>query len=369
MQSSLESFSEVDRFDPSVNAFFEGALAAFEDAASHTGSSVREFQIADKVARLRFAGSGMIEKVTQPFSHLVLNSGPTKHSTPGDDTLTIFIWDSASTNSPLLQPPWKKDDFTPLGQVIPCSTGRYRAVYESEGRLLSVTDLATNTAIYWARDHADIPFHVRATPIRAILSTWLSQKRLEFVHAAAVGSSTGAVLIAGRGGAGKSSTAVSSLDAGLLYLSDDYCLISTQDTPQVYSVYSTAKIMSPDLSRYSIINDLPLTDYCKQTNKYLFYLAQSAPDKMARNLPIRALLFPKIGKNKTELRQVTPKESFLTIAETSSILFPYSRSRGMEVFGELSRKVPSYVLDLGPDRGDIVRVIRSFLDSDSNVKD
>ncbi len=349
--------------DSEAESFFNSAQAAFADTASRHGVLERSVQIADKLIRLRFVGEAMLDQVMPPFAHLECEANPTDWAAWNKDELAVLIWDSQSTGAATLQPPWSKDDFSPFGQVLPCSSGRYRAVYESDGRLLSMTDLAANRAVYWARDSRLLPFHVLATPLRAILSSWLSQFGYEFAHAAAVGDGNGAVLIVGKGGSGKSSTALTSLEAGLSYLSDDYCLFSAGNSPQAFGVYSTAKIFNSDRPFYPLVANSVGSISCSATDKRLYFLAPLVAEKLARQRPIKALLFPRIGTAEVGLRQLTAKEAFLAIADSSSVLFPYSLGRGIGVFGDIARKIPAYSLDLGPDRGEVVKIISGLLEA------
>ena len=61
----------------------------------------------------------------------------------------------------------------------------------------------------------------------------LGKHKQQVVHAASVGTKDGAVLIVGKGGSGKSTSALACLNAGMYYLGDDYTLISNDSNPQV----------------------------------------------------------------------------------------------------------------------------------------
>ena len=61
-------------------------------------------------------------------------------------------------------------------------------------------------------------------------------KGYQLVHAAAVGSEAGAVLISGKGGLGKSTTALSCLGKGLTYVGDSHVVVQLDPFPRVHSL-------------------------------------------------------------------------------------------------------------------------------------
>ena len=69
------------------------------------------------------------------------------------------------------------------------------------------------------------------------------------VHAAAVGDESGGVLLVGRGGSGKSTTALSCLGTQVGYLADDYCLVEMVEGPRVHSLYTSGKANRGSIAR------------------------------------------------------------------------------------------------------------------------
>ena len=128
---------------------------------------------------------------------------------------------------------------------------RIHTAYHLGPNIFSIIDLKENLALYWVKDAQALPYYEIGSPLRTILHWWADQGAYQFVHGGAVGLPTGGVLLAGKGGTGKSTTALACLEAGLLYASDDYCLIRTDTEPFVYSIYNTAKLRGDlDLERF-----------------------------------------------------------------------------------------------------------------------
>ena len=70
------------------------------------------------------------------------------------------------------------------------------------------------------------------------------------LHAAAVGTADGGVLIVGRGGVGKSTTALACLAAGMKYVADDYLVVQLDPEPRAFQLYGTAKLEASQLRHF-----------------------------------------------------------------------------------------------------------------------
>ena len=118
------------------------------------------------------------------------------------------------------------------------------------------------------------------------------------MHAAAVGTENGAVLITGKGGVGKSTAALSCLQAGLFYIADDYVITKLEPSPTVVSLYSTAKLNAdhvahfPGLSKY--INNTEKLDQ----EKAVIFLNHGLGQKLVSEMPLKAILTPQIADHR-----------------------------------------------------------------------
>lgn len=72
----------------------------------------------------------------------------------------------------------------------------------------------------------------------------------QLLHAAAIGTEEGAVLITGKGGIGKSTTALSCLQSGPYYFADNYLIVRLEPEPLVYSLYCTAKLNADHVKNF-----------------------------------------------------------------------------------------------------------------------
>jgi hypothetical protein len=131
------------------------------------------------------------------------------------------------------------------------NSDRIRTSFHIGPNILSLLDTKQNLGVYWLEDVCQIPYWEHGSPLQTILNWWTSNHHRQYVHAGAVGTSTGGVLLAGKGGSGKSTKALSCINSELTYASDDYCLVASEPTPYVYSLYNTAKLKgAADLQRF-----------------------------------------------------------------------------------------------------------------------
>ena len=117
-------------------------------------------------------------------------------------------------------------------------------------RTLSVLDTPAAEAWFWTPAPSAMASWDWAAPLRAILHWWLGSHGVVQVHGGAIGTAEGGVLVVGRGGSGKSTTALSSLGAGLRYAGDDFVAITTRPDAWVHSLYCSGKLDPGHLERF-----------------------------------------------------------------------------------------------------------------------
>ena len=211
-------------------------------AVARTGSVRVAFLLAGRTIRLEGAGSALLSRITPAFAHLP----HVCDETPAD--LTVLLWDTASTGQPL--PDLGAHRAVAGSPVTPILHGGGRSfVFHAFENAMSYLDHEERVGVYVVEDASTLPPWERACPLRALLTWWLAPQDLLLAHGAAVGSAEGAVVLAGPGGSGKSTTALSCFAAGMGYLGDDYVLLDPT-TRSVWSVYASAKLADEHLARF-----------------------------------------------------------------------------------------------------------------------
>src|SRR5262249_55670783 len=158
-------------------------------------------------------GPALVSGMVRALQHL-----PSPPPTKPD--LTIRVWDSVSTGTVMVSPPWPPDAYRQHGVVQGLGDGRFQAVWQWYCHALHVLDLAANEALFWVRSGERVPPAEAGAPLRTIFQLWAATRGLVLVHAASVGRPDGGVLLVGKAGAGKSTSALACLRSPLLYLGD-----------------------------------------------------------------------------------------------------------------------------------------------------
>lgn len=226
-------------------------------------------------------------------------------------------------------------------------------------------DTARNLAIYWVKTAAQIPYYETGAPLRAIFHLWMSQHEIQLIHAGAVGIPSGGVLLVGKGGSGKSTTALACLNSKLFYASDDYSLLASDPNPTVFSIYSTGKKNADDLQRLPFLASLISNRDRLDTEKALYFLNEHFPKKLLPSFPLRAILIPRItGQTKTTLKAASPAAGLTALAPSTIFQLPRAGREAFQAMGKIVRQVPCYYLNLGTDISQIPEVILGLLSQD-----
>jgi hypothetical protein len=345
--------------------YFQLVHAGFQKAAKVTGVVEQFYNIGSYTLCLRFAGSGLIPQIAPALSHLMTEATQTPD-------LTICLWDSTSTGTalPLLignlvelvRLHWT-DYLSPRKEIKGYDGERIRTNFHIGPNILSVLDHQSNLACYWIENAADIPYWEKGSPLQTILNWWTTAHHHQYVHAGAVGTPDGGVLLAGKGGSGKSSTALACVHSELVYVSDDYCLVTTEPKPYVYSLYNTAKLKGKaDLERFPNLAALVKNIDRLSSEKAMLFLAEQFPEKIVQGFPIQAVLIPQVtGKPDTHLRPTTAGAALKALAPSTIFQLAGSGATALKMMSSLIKQVPCYVLELGTDMAQIPEVITRLL--------
>jgi hypothetical protein len=335
---------------------FGEALAASERALAAQPARERAFRIAGLPVRVRFAGAAMEETVTPALAHLE-EAGAAE--TGG---LTVNVWDceSAGIAPPLPSSLW--NDCTPWGELAATRGSAVHASRLLDVGVYSMLDLEGNRAVFWAHRAAQIPPYARAAALRSILHAWMRARGLIFLHGAAVATEGGGVLLAGRGGCGKSTTALLCAQAGWRYLGDDYCLACAGNVPRAFSLYNSAKLSPDQKARFSRWAASPHAVEDPQSGKLVVFLAFEPEVRTAPEAALCAIVLPRIGGGtRTILSDAGPVEAWKAMGPSTVLQLPGADGRDLAALGGLARSAPCFTLQLGSDWEAIPSVLAESL--------
>jgi hypothetical protein len=340
-------------------AYFNAVYQAFQAAAQTVGGFVdRFYSIGGYIIRLRFAGTALIPHLTPALEHLVAmpDAAP---------ALTICLWDGASTHVNLPPSPWRGDAYIARGEIQGCNDDRINMAYQYGANAFSMLDAAQDLAIYCIRDACQVPYYEKGAPLRTILHWWMSNHARQLVHAAAVGTPMGSVLIGGKSGSGKSTTALACLNSELFYIGDDYVLLGAEPTPFVYSLYNSAKLNADHVHRLPYLVPKISNPGRLDTEKALVILKDHYPQKVLSGLPVRAVLLPRVtGLPETKLKKVSSAMGLAALAPSTIFQLPRAGDGAFQYLARFVKQVPCYSLEVGTDLLQIPDVISGLLTED-----
>jgi hypothetical protein len=348
--------------DDGLADFFQAARQAFEQAARPARE--RTYRIGSQRLRLRFANDRLAPRLTPALEHLAAPPDAAWPETP-PPPLTVCVWDSASTGVRMPSPPWPPDAYTLRGDIRVAGTGRFQVAFQStlEGvGPLSILDREQAVGLYWLSDARQLPDYECGSPVRNLLHWWLAGAGYQFVHAGAVGRAGGGVLLVGKGGSGKSTTALACLETGLLYLADDYCLLTASPAPEALSLYNSAKVRPDGLLRFPRL--APLVDERDHlgVEKAIFFLQRHFPHQLALRFPLRAVLIPRLtGLSRSTLSPASPATALKALAPSTLFQLAGAGPAAFQILASLIRQIPCYYLEAGTDLAQLPGVVASLL--------
>jgi hypothetical protein len=239
-------------------------------------------------------------------------------------------------------------------------------LYQPTERILSVLDRQTDTAVCWVADADGLPYWEQGAPLRHVLHWWMQARGLQLAHAACIGTPKGGVLLVGRGGSGKSTTALASLRAGLRYVGDDYLLVETGPKVTAYSMYNSAKLHVEQMNRFPDLIDRPIAYAEHGQEKVLAFMHERYPDQTVDSLEVRGVLVPTvIGTGHTRLEQLSRAQALAALAPSTVMQLPGAGNGAMAIMGAVLRAVPCRRILLGPDLKEASDVIAAFIEEEA----
>jgi hypothetical protein len=346
-----------------VEPLVEGFEAAVRGSS---GVEQQDFLLGGAAVRLRSPHREMLRRLCRAFAHLELAEPP------ASPALVVDVWDSAS-GAPAPPLPHTRHEEAP-GAFFYFSNETLRAGLQlgtsGDARVLAVFPDAPTPALsvleqggtrgwYWVADAERIPYWEQATPLVYLLDWWLRERDMQMLHAGAVGCPAGGVVLVGKSGSGKSTTALSTLDSDLVYAGDDYVGVSLGQQPEVHSFYSSGKLMQNHVDRLPfLLGGLANADKLP-VEKAVVYVNERWPARMSAGFPLRAVLVPRVTPGLVEARifEASRADAFRALAPSTVFQMHTQGQDSLVRARRLLEMIPSYVLELGSDMASIPRAI------------
>ena len=336
-------------------AFFEGALSAALKAEAVTRVICVPIEVAGCRIELRFASPRLRDALLPALQHNVV-------ATEGEPSAVVHLWDGVSSGIRMVSPPCSSRHFTDRGDIWGFNSRRYRAAFHFIECAVNVIDLESRQAVYWVHDTVNMPYWAKASPLRTILHWILEREGAQLLHAAAVGDELGAVLITGKGGVGKSTTALTALEHGLKYVGDDYLAVRLDPTPTVISLYCTAKLSAEDIGKFPRLAPHVTSMPSEEGEKAVIQLHPVLGQQIERSMPLRALLTPRVVRqNETDFEPVDAMNLRRAATFTTLSQLPYAGQQAQNFIECLIARLPGFTIRLGQNPEKVAGAILDLL--------
>lgn len=350
----------TSRFEPKTEAeqrgFFEAVLAASAEAERRAQPERFALEIAGCRIDLVFAGPRLVQEFLPALQHnLVENARAPK--------AVIHIFDTESTGARMPRPPCSSEHFTDRGDIWGFNSRRYRAAFHFSEFAVNVMDLEAGEAVYWVQHTRNLPYWSKASPLRTLLHWILERDGAQLLHAAAIGDERGAVLLTGKGGVGKSTTALTGLVHGLQYVSDDYLAVRLGPELRAYSLYCTAKLNAEDIATFpqlaAHVSNVPSSE----GEKAVIQLDPAFKPQVAKSMPLRAVLTPRaVASRTTDFEPVDPLAVRRAAAFTTLSQLPYAGPATQAFVDAMVDRLPCLTIRLGQDRAGVSGAVLDLLE-------
>ena len=242
------------------------------------------------------------------------------------------------------------------------SNDALRCAFDVETNALIVQDLVENTSHVWFPNIAQLPAWATAAPFRVPLSWLCNRQGMQMVHGAGVAIDGRAVLLAGKGGSGKSTTALACALAGMGYLGDDYCAVDPEDRT-IHMVYRSAKVFPPAVDMLPALNPWIASQGKLPLEKDIVFL-DAADVNLVRTATLSAILLPRIGTGPAStISPATPAEATKAILPTTFMQLMGGTPVTAALVMQLARDVPAFHLELGTNLETVTDTIARLLQS------
>jgi len=340
-------------------------LTLFEEAAAGRERSF-DFEMLGSGVRLRLAGDALAEVVTDALRHRELPPGGAEHE------VEICAWDARSTGMdadlrgiPALGEQRRTGNIANDPRTLVHGEGGFMGLQGRPAWAAQGYDAARRTAFLWCTEPGVLDAWGEHTkPFLEIFHAWLIDSPWQPVHGGAVGGPDGGVLLAGRGGSGKSTTVLSCVRAGWLYAGDDYPAIrTTGGQAEVENLYCSARLRVDMAERFADLGSAEVGRIMLNgIEKRDIMLGEVLTRGRFSGFPVNAILLPTVtGGSRSTLRPASRGEATVAIAGITMHLLRIGARKAFEKIAGIAASTPAYWLELGDDIDELPALLHAEL--------
>lgn len=323
--------------------YIDRCLEAFESRAGQEQKHKFNFSIADLNIKISILGQPLVSEVMD-----ALIWGCTESDLQADIEFYVV------QGFPFPSPPWSIDEYQQHDLPAHLSDGAVLAKFDFENNSLSIFDRDRKIGIYWCQEVSSLSVWTYGAPLRNLFTWALLDQQIYLIHAAGVSTEGNGYLISGYSGAGKSTTTMACMADGFTTVGDDYCALSLKDGIKAYSLYGFAKVVLGSIGASLI--DLSITKRERSDNKVHVPLGKN----QVREIKIDAVVLPKVSAKTGSPVLISPGAALIRFAPSTIFQNALLSQHMLKAMGGLLSKVPTYLLEVGPDISNVSNAIRSI---------
>lgn len=335
----------------------EDLLKAYLAAAKKSGTEKVILSIANHSSTFFFAGSAIKNCVFPSLSGLISDSST--HLS----TFKVYLWDTTSGEN-FLSENLKAILSKQTKRISTFDRQSHYIQYDPQGGILSYVNTTEREAFYFISNIENIPDYEIASPLLMIMNWFCRCNGLLLVHAAGIAYQNTGVLIVGRGGSGKSTTALLSFLNGFDLVGDDYVALSKEQGRWIaHQVYCGSKLMPASLKKLpELLSHIANTT--NQTQEKRIIMLNAFKRGLVRSFPIDLILHPKLAFASDSFFETLSMITLMTAFAGSTMLqIPGNDAALLQELGKLCRELPAYFMHLSEDFSEISEKLKIFLAS------
>lgn len=273
----------------------------------------------------------------RPFAHLAVEE-------QSDADLNLFVNHGEPGEKPLKTWQGFENDSSDEKKLHIYSKDGQHLLYNHDSKVLTGYDSHQHTAYYYIPSLDMLPFYEKAAPMRMIFHHFAEAKNWSLVHGASIGMNGKGILLIGRGGSGKTTTALSAALAGFEYLGDDYVILNPK-TQSILSLYASGKFRWDSEIILHGIEKLAVNS--KDEEKGYFFLHREHAN-LVRKQAFSAIVIPRIGTGtKTTFKRIPAAKALLILASSTIFQMPGSGNKTLRNISNAIKNMPVYEMVLG----------------------
>jgi hypothetical protein len=341
-----------------IAGFFADGVAAFERAAASAGPIEDRRSVASGAVRIRLAGPALASYAMPALAH---HPVPDRGEGSG---LTVAAFDTRSTGSAMPAPVWPTTAYTPTSEISGLEGDRFTVAFNVGTGVLDVLDNESGSALHWIEDARRHPAYDASSPFRLLFHWWLRRRGIHFLHAGAVARGGKGLLLAGRGGSGKSTVALACLLAGFDFLGDDY-VAASPSPPRAFNLYGSAKLEGGHLAARLPRLTGAVVGHTEAAGrgKAILAIPGELVARIRERAEIVALVLPRVMQAaRSSLRPAGPAEALRALVPSTCLQLTALRRSDIDAMAALARALPAFTLEVGRDLEAVPDLLAGLLD-------